>query len=123
MVSAKIIFYLRKVENGETSEGGICRERESRKKNGEMRWALLEHGKQEVAYSAFIMLCFRENIFLIFEEFSGKGRRRGRSDQRRRKESVRAKGDTQGREKRRDRQERRSTAFLSPKRIYFSFAR
>lgn len=40
---------------------------------GDEERALIEHGEQEVAHSAFIVLCFRENIFLIFEEFSGKG--------------------------------------------------
>lgn len=75
-------------------ESGICRGRGSRKKNEEMkRRALEEDEKLEVAHSAFIVLCFRENIFLIFEEFSVKGRRRGRSDQRGRKESIRAKED------------------------------
>lgn len=54
-------------------EGEIYGERESKKKNGKMRRALLEHGELKVAHSAFIVLCFRENIFLIFEEFSGKG--------------------------------------------------
>ena len=99
MVSVKIIFYLRKIENRETREGGIRRERGSRKKNEEMkRRALQEDEKLEIAYSAFIVLCFRENIFLIFEEFSVKGRRRGRSDQRGRKESK--KEYPQGFEKR-----------------------
>lgn len=51
----------------------MYRERKWRKKNGKMRSALLENGAQEVAHSAFIVLCFRENIFLIFEEFSGRG--------------------------------------------------
>lgn len=55
------------------NERGRDREKESRKKNEEMRRALLEHEEQEVAHSAFIVLCFRENIFLIFEEFSEKG--------------------------------------------------
>lgn len=73
MVSAKIIFYLRKIGNEEMKEGEILGERESKKKNGKMRRALLEHGELEVAHSAFIVLCFRENIFLIFEEFSEKG--------------------------------------------------
>lgn len=54
-------------------EGEILGERESKKKNGKMRRALLEHGELEIAHSAFIVLCFRENMFLIFEEFSGKG--------------------------------------------------
>lgn len=70
MVSAKIIFYLRKIENGETSEGGIYGERETRKKNGEMKNT---RARGTGARSAFIVLYFRENIFLIFEEFSGKG--------------------------------------------------
>lgn len=54
-------------------EGEILGERESKKKNGKMRRALLEHGELEIAHSTFIVLCFRENMFLIFEEFSGKG--------------------------------------------------
>lgn len=70
-------------------EGEILGERESKKKNGKMRRALLEHGELEVAHSAFIVLCFRENIFLIFEEFSGKGlkKRPKRSKEKKRKTS------------------------------------
>lgn len=64
--------------------------------------ALLEHWEQEVAHSTF-MLCFRENIFLIFEEFLGK-ERRSRSDQRRRREEiVEAKGEKGERRGRRNR--------------------
>lgn len=80
------------------NEGGIYREKESRKKNGEMRST---RARGAGAHLAFIVLYFRENIFLIFEEFSGKGRRRGRSDQRRKKENVEAKGDIERWKKRR----------------------
>lgn len=118
MVLAEIIFYLRKIESGEgkTREGGgLYREGELRKKNEEMkrRWMLLEHGEQKKAHSAFIALCFRENIFLIFEEVSGKERRtegeakaiKGEEKSGERREMQ--KGISEGEEEGRDTQERR----------------
>lgn len=112
-------FYLQKIENGKTREGGIYRKRELRKKNREMRRALLEHGEQKEAHSAFIALCFRENIFLIFEEVSRKDRRRGRSDQRRRKGNVKGKGNIRGRRGGIHRGEEVNGVSLSEENIFF----
>lgn len=72
----------------------------------------------EVAHSAFIVLCFRENIFLIFEEFLEEGWRRAEVIKRRREEIVvEAKGDIEGWEKRKAKEKQRF--FFSEENIFF----
>jgi len=54
-------------------EGEIYRERESRRKIGVLRGGDTPRTRETGAHLAFIItLCFRENIFLIFEESRGK---------------------------------------------------
>lgn len=105
-------------------EGEIYGERESKKKNGKMRRALLEHGELEVAHSAFIRALLQREYIPYFRRVLGERLKKRRSKEKK-KENIEIKGDIEGRKKTRQGGagegggEREAATFLSPKRNIF----